>query len=284
MQTKIIKEKIKSVGNIKKITKTMEMVSAAKMKKAIDSALLLRPFREEAEKVLSDISQDSLSRHELIMDNGSPYELMIILASNKGLCGSYNINIYRKFISLYDEEKRKHLKVIVIGKYGEKIAKKLHLEVLASFNHKVTTSVDAHAITTMIVNWYKEKTIGKVSMLYTYFASSMLFTPHAVQLLPFKTISKDLVPHPKELRYTYEPDESSVLSAIIPIMLHNIIHGAILESYASEHSARMFAMKSATDNAKEIQDELKLFYNRARQSAVTREIAEITSGAMALQH
>ncbi len=281
MQTKVIKEKIKSVGSIKKITKTMEMVSAAKMKKAIDSALLLRPFYTEAQHVLHDISLDPVARHELLTHNEVPDEVVIIVASNKGLCGSYNVNVYRKLLEQYSEESRKNLKVIAFGKYAEKVAKKLHLETLASFTHPLITGDDAHATATLIVGWYKEKKIGTVKILYTHFTSGSSFTPTLLTLLPFSSEGEPARTH-GEPRYAYEPDQEAVLSSIIPMMLHNIIYGAILESYASEHSSRMFAMKSATDNAKELQDDLKLYYNRARQDAVTQEIAEITSGAMAL--
>jgi F-type H+-transporting ATPase subunit gamma len=281
MQTKVIKEKIKSVGNIKKITKTMEMVSAAKMKKAIDSALTLRPFHEEAQNILHDLSLDSLSRHHLLKHNGVKGDVVIIIASNKGLCGSYNVNIYRKLLEEYDEHARKNLRVIAFGKYAEKVAKKLRLETLASFNHPIITGDDAHATATLIVDWYREKKIGTVKMIYTHFTSGSSFTPTTLQLLPFSSEGEPRSHH-GEPRYAYEPNKNTVMTTIIPMMIHNIIYGAVLESYASEHSARMFAMKSATDNAKELQDDLKLYYNRARQDAVTQEIAEITSGAMAL--
>lgn len=281
MQTKAIKEKIKSVGNIKKITKTMEMVSAAKMKKAIDNALLLRPFHKEAQNILHDLSLDSFSRHHLLDHNKVEGEVVILVASNKGLCGSYNVNIYRKLLESYDEQARKHLKVIAFGKFAEKVAKKLQLETLASFNHPVLTGSDAHATASLIVNWYTEKKIGTVKILYTHFSSGSSFTPTVLQLLPFSSEGEPSS-NRGEPRYAYEPNKTSVITSIVPMMLHNIIYGAILESYASEHSARMFAMKSATDNAKELQDDLKLYYNRARQDAVTQEIAEITSGAMAL--
>ncbi len=280
MQTKVIKEKIKSVGNIKKITKTMEMISATKMKKAIDSTMLIRPFREEAQHILHDISLEPHTRHPLLVDNGVKDNLVILISSNKGLCGSYNVNIYRKLIATFSEEDRKTLKVIAIGKYSEKIAKKLNLEVLASFNASVVTGDDAHATATLIVNWYKEKKIGKVSVIYTHYTSGSTFSPTHVGLLPFSSEGEpDRLGEP---RYAYEPDQDTVLSSIIPMMLHNIIYGAILESYASEHTSRMLAMKNATDNAKELQADLKLYYNRARQSAVTQEIAEISTGAMAL--
>jgi F-type H+-transporting ATPase subunit gamma len=280
MQTKIIKEKIKSVGSIKKITKTMELVSAAKMKKAIENAQTIRPFHEEAQAVLEDLSLDSSARHELLKHNGVPGEVLIIVASNKGLCGSYNINVYRKLLETYAENERKALRIIAFGKYAEKVAKKLHVETLASFNHPVFTGDDAHTAATMIVDWYKEKKIGTVRILYTHYTSATAFTPTMFQLLPFSSEGKpDAHGEP---RYIYEPDQDAVLASIIPMMLHNIIYGAVLESYASEHSARMFAMKSATDNASELQDKLKLYYNRARQEKVTQEIAEITSGALAL--
>jgi len=280
MQTKVIKEKIKSVGNIKKITKTMEMVSASKMKKSIENTLLIRPFHTEAQHILHDISLDPHSRHELIKHNEVEGEVVILIASNKGLCGSYNINVYRKLLENYDENKRKSLRVIAFGKFAEKTARKLHLETLASFNHSVITGDDAHACATLIVNWYKEKKIGTVRVLYTHYTSGSLFTPSLLQLLPF--LSEGEPDIHGEPRYAYEPDQETVLSSIIPMMIHNIIYGAILESYASEHTSRMLAMRSATDNAKELQDDLKLYYNRARQDSVTQEIAEISSGAMAL--
>ena len=258
----------------------MEMVSAAKMKKAIDNAHTLRPFHQEAQAILQDLSLDASARHELLQHNNVPGEVVIIVASNKGLCGSYNVNVYRKLLEAYSEEERKNLKVIAFGKYSEKVAKKLHIETLASFIHPVLTSDDAHATAKMIIDWYKEKQIGTVRILYTHFTSGSVFTPTMVQLLPF---SSEGQPDTRgEPRYAYEPSQEIVLETIIPMMIHNIIYGAVLESYASEHSARMFAMKSATDNASDLQDDLKLYYNRARQERVTQEIAEITSGAMAL--
>ncbi|MEN9337716.1 MAG: hypothetical protein RIQ41_30 [Candidatus Parcubacteria bacterium] len=279
MQTKVIKQKIKSVGSIKKITKTMEMVSAAKMKKATDQALTVRPFHQEAQELLEDLSLDPLVAHDLLSHNGVRDEVIVIVASNKGLCGSYNVNVYRKLLEAYSEEERKHLKIVAFGKYAEKVAKKLHAETLASFTHPVLTGDDARVVANLLVEWYKARTIGTVRILYTHFTSATTFTPTLLQLLPFSSEGKP--DSHGEPRYEYEPDQETVLSTIIPMMIHNIIYGAILESYASEHSARMFAMKSATDNASELQDELKLYYNRARQERVTQEISEIVSGALA---
>ncbi len=280
MQTKAIRQKIKSVGSIKKITKTMEMISAAKMKKAIDQALTLRPFHEEAAHILEDMSLDPLMRHELLTHNGVETELVILVTSNKGLCGGFNVNVYRKLLEAYTEAERKNLKMVTFGKYAEKVAKKLHVETLASFNHPVLTGDHARVVANTIVDWYKEKKIGTVRIIYTDYVSASSFEPVVLQLLPFG--EEQPLDSRGEPRYNYEPDQDSVLSTIVPMMVHNLIYGAILESYASEHSARMFAMKSATDNANELQKDLKLYYNRARQSAVTQEISEIVGGAAAL--
>lgn len=279
MQTKVIKQKIKSVGSIKKITKTMEMVSAAKMKKAIDNALTLRPFRMESQHILEDIALDPLLSHPLLKHNHATGEVLIIVSSNKGLCGAYNTNIYRKVLEAYSEEERKNVKIIAIGKFAEKIAKRLHMEVLASFNGSVFTETEARVITKMIVPIYLTKDIGAVRLLYTHFTSASQFTPTLLKILPFE--SEGQPDEIGDLIYSYEPDQGEVLTRLIPMILENVVAGAVLEAYASEHSARMFAMKNATDNASELQDELKLYYNRARQDAVTQEISEITAGAMA---
>jgi F-type H+-transporting ATPase subunit gamma len=280
MQTKAIRQKIKSVGSIKKITKTMEMISAAKMKKAIDAALTLRPFHEEAKHVLTDLSLDPFVKHELLTHNGIDTELLIIIASNKGLCGGFNVNVYKKIIEAYSDTERTNLKVICFGKFAEKAAKKLHTPVIASFNHPVLTGDHARAVAKMVVELYTQKQIGTVRIVYTDYVNAAQFVPALVQLLPFGDEGQP--DSTGEMGYSYEPDQETVLSTVIPMMLHNIIYGAILESYASEHSARMFAMKNATDNANELQKELKLYYNRARQSAVTQEISEIVGGAAAL--
>jgi F-type H+-transporting ATPase subunit gamma len=280
MQTKAIRQKIKSVGSIKKITKTMEMISAAKMKKAIDAAFTLRPFHEEAEKIMRDLALDPLLKHDLLKHNGVETELVIVVASNKGLCGGFNVNVYRKLIEAYSKDENKKLKIIAFGKYAEKVAKKLQVEVVASFNHAALTSEHARATATLIVDLYKKKEIGSVRILYTDYVSAASFAPKLLQLLPFKGQGESTPTG--DAKYTYEPNQEQVLSTIIPMMIHNLIYGAILESYASEHSSRMFAMKNATDNANELQKELKLYYNRARQSAVTQEISEIVGGAAAL--
>lgn len=282
MQTKAIKGKIKSVGNIKKITKTMEMVSAAKMKKSISEALTIRPFHEESKAILADIVSNKRIKHVLVEKNEGVRELCIVVASHKGLCGGYNSNIYKKLLTLKSVKNPSDFDLITIGKQSEKMAKKVKSKVVLSYQHSIFTTAESRSLAKFIVNEYKDKKYTKISILYTHFVSASTFTPKVITLLPYATDTvEDTM---KDSLFEYEPSEVEVLSVVIPMMVQNIITSAVLESYASEHSARMFAMKSATDNASDLLSDLKLYYNRARQDTVTQEIAEITSGAMALSN
>lgn len=280
MQTKAIKGKIKSVGSIKKITKTMEMVSAAKMKRAIQEAHAIRPFHEESKLILSDIVSNKQIKHPLLTKNEGRHELFIVISSHKGLCGGYNANIYRKMITQKHAKNNSDIDIVAIGKFSEKIAKKLKSKVVLSYQNNVFTTKESRSLAKYIVNAYKEGRYAKISIVYTHLASASSFVPKVTTLLPYASEVEHV--RAKDSLFEYGPSEEDVLSSVLPMMLQNMITTAILESYASEHSSRMFAMKSATDNASELQDELKLYYNRARQDAVTQEIAEITSGAMAL--
>ncbi len=280
MQTKAIKGKIKSVGSIKKITKTMEMVSASKMKKALDEAYLIRPFFEESKIILEDIVSNRRIKHPLVEKNSGNKVLYIIVSSHKGLCGGYNANIYRKYIELKTGKGFSDVDVIAIGKYSEKIAKKGKSKIVLSYQTNTFSAKESRSLAKFLVSEYKEKKYSKIAIIYTHLVSSSSFLPTETALLPYEASH-----HEKKAQdslFQYEPSEHEVLGAVIPMMIQNIITSSVLESYASEHSSRMLAMKSATDNASELQDDLKLYYNRARQGTVTQEIAEITSGAMAL--
>ena len=280
MQTKAIKGKIKSVGSIKKITKTMEMVSASKMKKALDEAYTIRPFFEESKIILEDIVSNRRIKHPLVEKNEGNKILYIIVSSHKGLCGGYNANIYRKYMELKSGKGFSDVDVIAIGKYSEKIAKKGKSKIVLSYQATTFSAKESRSLAKFLVNEYRDKKYASISIIYTHLLSSSTFAPTETALLPY--IAKGHETRAIDSLFQYEPSEHEVLGAGIPMMIQNIITSSVLESYASEHSSRMLAMKSATDNASELQDDLKLYYNRARQGAVTQEIAEITSGAMAL--
>lgn len=281
MQTKVIKGKIKSIGNIKKITKTMEMVSVAKMRKASHQSLSYTPFELESRRLL-DILGDQRESHPLSTKNiNANKKLIIIIGGEKGLCGSYNSNIYRHIYKKY-KNKNEDLDFIAIGKYGEKIAKKfLNLRennVKLSFVSKVFSSPESGAIVKYIVNNYLNYEYREIVLVFTDFLSISKLNVVEMQLLPFshENVNNKI----DDLEYVFEPNLESVYSVVVGLLLRNIIEGSVTKARASEHASRMLAMKTATDNAGEMQKELKLWYNKARQAHITQEIAEISAGSL----
>jgi F-type H+-transporting ATPase subunit gamma len=299
MQTKVIKNKIKSTGSIKKITRTMEMVSVAKMKKAMSLADGYKSFGIEAKKMMSilssqrekhelTISNEGLNKYELGEEKEIKNTLIILIAGQKGLCGGYNSNIYRYIYKHYALEKN-NLRFICIGKYAEKIARKFDSDsekkiegknIVASFIEKEFFSADARVITKKIIADYLDKNYKSVKIIYTDFTSIATQTVTENTLLPFSNDEKS-AKNIDTLEYSFEPSVSEVYTQAVNILLQNIISGSVLRARAAEHAARMAAMKTATDNAGDMLKELKTYFNKARQAAITQEIAEISSGAMA---
>ncbi|MEN9852188.1 MAG: F-ATPase gamma subunit [Candidatus Parcubacteria bacterium] len=288
---KAIKQKIKGVGNIRKITRTMEMVSVSKMKKATFAALLVRSYSLAALNILSHISQKTNSEHSYFKMRESKTELLILVSSNKGLCGSYNTNLYRKLIQYIKAQEAKSIELITIGKQAEKIAKRTGLAIRASFTDITDTPriEDAESVLQTVLELYNKNEYGYVGILYTHFVKQMNYTPKIRKLFPLDTKSieeitnsEDQVVIAGQRETIFEPNESTVLEEIVPRLLSAVIFGALCDASASEHSTRMFAMKTASDNAKEIQRILTISYNRARQDAVTQELAEIAAGAGAV--
>lgn len=301
MNTKVIKGKIKSTGSIKKITRTMEMVSVAKMKKAVSLAEGYKSFGIEAKKIIN-ILGDQREEHALSSEKTSAKIkniLIILIAGQKGLCGGYNSNLYRYIYKNYALEKN-NLRFITIGKYGEKIAKKFDANssnekegnnIVAAFSGKEFLAADSRVIIKKIISEFKIDKYKEVKLIYTDFTNVNTQSVTENIILPFskKTIlnveNKESVFNEKEstddLEYTFEPNISEVFEYAVKVLLENIVLGSVMRARAAEHAARMMAMKTATDNAGEMLKELKTYFNKARQAAITQEIAEISSGAMA---
>lgn len=296
--TKEIKQKIKSTGNIKKITKTMEMVSVSKMRKAVDQALASRAYARYALELLVDLSKDKDVSHPLMERGEGEKELIILVASNKGLCGGYHTNIL-KALSKYLKDKlstpsTKSIEVVTIGKYAEKIAKKLNLPVFASFNNFSEASgiEQTKELSNLVRTEYQKSEYSSVKILYTEFLKSTTYKPTIHELFPISAESvKNIMEEPNDLNtitekdysnFVFEPSVSEILSSILPGLVDVVVYQTLAEAYASEHSARMFAMKNAGDNATTILDGLMLSYNNARQGGITRELSEIVAGAEAL--
>lgn len=291
--TKAIRQKIKSIGNIKKITKTMEMVSVAKMKKSTEGNNRNKAYAKFMLELISHIAKDENISHPLMAENpGAEKELIVVISSNKGLAGAYNSNISKALLNLVKNSKSE-IECITVGKQSEKSARRSKLAVVASFINfsEKTTSEEMLLLRDILVSKFKSGLYKKVSILYTEWKSATNYKPYLQQLLPLNEklyrnflLEEESVEQKEDpfREYKFEPDAQSVLNQVIPQVLASAVYHAFLEANASEHSARMFAMKNASDNATEILSSLTLFYNQARQAAITQEISEIVGGASAL--
>jgi F-type H+-transporting ATPase subunit gamma len=296
--TKAIRQKMKSIGNIKKITKTMEMVSVAKMKKSTQMASRGKTYARFLSDLMSHIVASNATSHPLMTrkDKLSGKELLVVISSNKGLAGSYNTNI-SKALTEYKKKTTNEVDCITLGKQSEKSARRNKLNVVASFIDfsEKSSSDEFLVLRDMIIQKFLAGEYDKVSVLYTEWKSAVSYRPFLQQLVPivpesYRNFLLDLpaqtgedAAKPKtDLReYKFEPDMQSVLDQLVPQAVALALYHSFLEAQASEHSARMFAMKNANDNAGEILDDLTLFYNQARQAAITQEISEIVGGASA---
>ena len=313
VNTKAIQSRIKSVSNTRKITKAMEMVAAAKMRKAVEAATDTRTYATLAWDLLVNLSGEEQQKIELLEVRQVKKLLMIVVTSNRGLCGSFNSNIIKKTvqqmedpknitkqrISGIDVEPSEELEVDVIG-VGKKavgFAKKLNYNLVSSFIDISDTPKmeDALLISGILIKAYEEKKYDKVVIAYTDFQSTINQTAKLRQVLPIS--ERDLEKMLEQLgrnteeeqiatempSYLFEPNKESVLRTILPRLVEVQIYQALLESAASEHSSRMLAMRNASDAADDMIKELNLNFNKARQSAITQEISEIVGGAAALE-
>lgn len=283
MNTKLIKQKMKSVGNIKKITRTMEMVSVAKMKKSLERAMNYRPFIMNAHQVLADVSKDRYMSHPYLRSRQTETAnlLIILMAANKGLCGGYNSQIYKHLKHELDSRQAHNITFVTIGKYAEKIAKRFSNNILYSYEKNHINDRDASIIVKEIIKRYQDKAnpLSQAIIISPQIVSGVTYKVNTVPLLPYSlyhNISTD-VNNDAGAAYTYEPNSEVVVEALIPLLLQNIISHAALETEAGEHAARMMAMKTATDNAGDLLHDLKLTFNNARQAKITQEIAELSA-------
>lgn len=297
---KIIKRRIKSVANTRKITKAMELVSASKMRKAINSVLGTRPFAQLSWNTINAISKavDEIS-HPLLNENpDAKKDLIILFSSDRGLAGAFNSNMLKKTVAHIKELKGKEIEieVISIGKKGNAAMNRNGVTVISNFEglSNKPTFEEILPIGTQIIEEYSNGKYKNVYICYTDFISALVQTPRILQLLPLGSpedtkelgelneAKEDLkITEAKE--YKFEPNPQKVLDRILPRLVETMLYQALLESSASEHSARMMAMRNATESAGEMLSDLKFTYNRIRQAGITQEIAEISSGKAALE-
>lgn len=283
---KEIRTKIKSVENTRKITKAMEMVAASKMRKAQERMLKARPYGEKIRRVAANLSHAlSEYRHPFLEKRDKIKKVGIILVtSDKGLCGGLNTNVLRQLVNKMRELDGKNVKVQVtaIGSKGLAFLQRNGAEIVSD----VVGMGDNPHIDSLIgpikvqIDAFNAGEIDELHIAYTRFVNTMRQEPVVEQLLP---LSGDAVGSAKtSWDYVYEPDAKSVIDDLLVRYLEALVYQSVAENIASEQSARMVAMKAASDNAKNVIEELKLVYNKTRQAAITKELSEIVSGAAAV--
>jgi len=282
-----IKHRIKSVRNTRQITKAMELVSASKMRRAQDRAKLSRDYQNAAYELLVKLNGSSeVGSHPLFAHRKVTSRLYLVVTSNSGLAGAYNYNVLREFTSSLrrDKEDKVTSYVITIGHKGAQFARRLEgvnlLAVYPAFGDQPTAN-DIRPILNTLIEEYRDKKIDEAEIIYTVFKSSISQRAVRLSILPAHVEEGTA---PVGSPYTnFEPSVEEVLDNAAIRLIEVQIWQALLESLASEHSMRMVAMKSATDNANDLIDDLTLEFNTARQAAITQELAEITNGAEAIK-
>lgn len=282
---KSVLRRIKAVKSTQQITKAMKMVSAAKLRKAQERVLAARPYARELAKTLARLVKGGAgANHPLLAQRtGTPTVAYVVVTADRGLAGSFNVNIIRRAHATMKADARP-LKLVAIGRKGRDFFKKRDVDPVLEYvglGEEISFST-ARQMVNELTNLYLSGQVDEVRLIYTEFINAVSQRPTEVQLLPVVAPEggKDEGP---QMDYIYEPSAEAVLNSLVPRFAETVFYQALLESKASEHGARMTAMGNATDNAKEIINKLTLAYNRARQAAITREISEIVGGAAALE-
>jgi F-type H+-transporting ATPase subunit gamma len=288
---KEIRGKIKSVENTRKITKAMEMVAASKMRKAQDRMLAARPYAEKVRNIASDLGQaHSEYEHPFMKVNDVKRVGLILVTTDKGLCGGLNTNILRAVINRLHEWQRQGIEVdvVAIGNKGMGFMNRVGARVVA---HAVQLGDTPHLERLIgpvkaLLDQYAQGKLSAVHLAYTQFINTMRQEMRVAPLLPLSAQRMHEETAASGTRaawdYLYEPDARTVIDDLLVRYVEALVYQAVAENMASEQSARMVAMKSATDNAGNVINELKLVYNKTRQAAITTELSEIVAGAAAV--
>lgn len=295
MGSRDIKRKIRSVNSTKQITKAMELVSTAKLKRAKDKVDITKPyFKQVVETVQEIVKAEKSLKHEYLSYREVKKTLYIVIAADRGLCGGYNVNVAKKALETIDDKSAAAF--ITVGKKTRDFFTKINCEIVKDYLYisEKPSYGDAQDIARRALRMYETEQVDAIKLVYTRLISTISQVPEMLNLLPAvlpeaEVMEPEVDAHGEkveapDLKFTtYEPSAEAVLSYLIPKYIESTIFGALIESAACEQAARRVAMESASDNADEMIEELTLTYNQARQSAITQEISEIVSGAEALK-
>ena len=289
--TRDIRRRIKSVKNTRQITKAMELVAASKMKKAQQAALAGRPYAELMARMLAALADRvEEAHHPFLTTREVKTRGIILITSDKGLAGPLNANLFKLVTEITTPAK-----YAVIGRKGAQFIARTHRNLLADFTVSDRVAfTEVKVVAEFMVKQYLEGVVDTVEILWPRFRNTLVQVPTLLPLLPLKSV-KDVIADLQsdagdgattklnsiEQQMIFEPDPETVLNALLPLYVNREIHQQVLDAKASEHSARMVAMKTAKDNATKLLGDLTLEYNKARQAAITQEILEIAAAQFA---
>lgn len=281
-----IKTKIKSVQNTRKVTRALEMVSASKIRKAQDRMKQSRPYARAMKQLIGHLAQAQTDyRHPYLVQRENVKRVgYIVISSDRGLAGGLNNNMFRKLLAEFRalQEKGVEVDVVTIGQKASVFFRRIKVNMLASVTHlgDAPKLEQLIGVIKVMLDAYCAGSVDKVFLSYNDFINTMTQKATFDQLLPLPPSETQMAKH--EWDYIYEPGAESVLDHVLNRYVESLVYQAVMENVASEHAARMVAMKAASDNANKLIDTLNLVYNKARQAAITQEISEIVGGAAAV--
>ena len=281
-----IKTKIKSVQNTRKVTRALEMVSASKIRKAQERMKTSRPYARAMKQVIGHLAQaNSEFQHPYLVERKDVKRVgYVIVSSDRGLAGGLNNNLFRKLLGEIRkwQEQGVEVDVVTIGQKASVFFRRVKVDMLASVTHlgDVPRVEQLVGVIKVMLDAYSAGGLDKVFLGYNSFVNTMTQKAAFDQLLPLPASETQVARH--DWDYLYEPDAQAVLEHVLTRYIESLVYQAVLENVASEHAARMVAMKSASDNASKMIGSLQLVYNKARQAAITQEISEIVGGAAAV--
>ena len=293
-----IRRRIRSVKNIAQVTRALEAVSASKVRKAQAQVLATRPYAQQAWEVLTSLAQQAgagESIHPLLAARPVQHVAMIAVSGDRGLCGAYNVNIIRKVLE-FVRDHRQPVRIVAVGRKGRELLVRAGQHIVADFSNlpAAPTTLELSPIGRIAVDDFLSGKADEVYVAHTEFVNTIQQKPVIRRVLPLKVeereqhVMSQLTAGAQAGRltrreYLYEPSRLALLDMVIPRFVAMQVYQAVLESLASEHSARMVAMRNATDSAKTLVGELTLTYNKARQQSITGELLDIAGGAEALR-
>lgn len=292
-QLKEVRDRIKSVQSTQQITKAMKMVSAAKLRKAQDAIVQMRPYADRLDHMLKNILSNLEGDASTVF--GTEREVqkvcIVVVTSNRGLCGAFNANIIKEAIKLVEKHSAVrtagNLSILFVGKKGHDALKRRFKDCELITDHMdafADLSFDSIAnISQSLMDGFTDGSYDRVEVCYGRFKNAAMQDAIGLQYLPVVQVKGEAVVKSKsKADYIFEPSKEELLNELVPTILQTTFHKFLLDTHASEHGARMTAMDKATENAQDLMNDLKISYNKARQEAITKELSEIVGGAAAL--